>query len=87
MTFLRRYGFGAVGFNFFCSCLVMLEGVLVIGAVQQVRDQTGTQIICHKAANINLRFIAQELGIGLLDLEYGAGVEIGVGVGWVPEGL
>eukprot|EP00879_Flechtneria_rotunda_P017316 GHRR01018140.1.p1 GENE.GHRR01018140.1~~GHRR01018140.1.p1 ORF type:complete len:479 (+),score=174.94 GHRR01018140.1:564-2000(+) len=36
MTFLRRYGFGAIGFNFFCSCLVMLEGVLIIGAVQQV---------------------------------------------------
>lgn len=43
MTFLRRYGFGAVGFNFFCSCLVMLEGVLVIGAVQQVGERQQQQ--------------------------------------------
>eukprot|EP00775_Hariotina_reticulata_P008850 gene8850-9029_t len=35
MTFVRRYGFGAVGFNFFCSCLVTLTAVIVIGAVQQ----------------------------------------------------
>jgi hypothetical protein len=31
----RRYGYGSVGFNFFCSALVMLEAVLIIGAVQQ----------------------------------------------------
>lgn len=31
----RRYGKSAVGLNFFCSCLVMLEAVLLIGAVQQ----------------------------------------------------
>uniref|UniRef100_A0A383VGY6 Ammonium transporter AmtB-like domain-containing protein n=1 Tax=Tetradesmus obliquus TaxID=3088 RepID=A0A383VGY6_TETOB len=35
MTFLRRYGKSAVGLNFFCSCLVMLAAVLLIGAVQQ----------------------------------------------------
>jgi hypothetical protein len=33
--FRRRHGYGSVGFNFFCSALVMLEAVLVIGAVQQ----------------------------------------------------
>lgn len=37
MTFLRRYGHSAVGFNFFCSALIMLEAVLLVGAVQQVR--------------------------------------------------
>lgn len=35
MTFLRRYGYSAVGFNFFTSALIMLEAVLLIGAVQQ----------------------------------------------------
>eukprot|EP00882_Tetradesmus_deserticola_P015119 GHRQ01016097.1.p1 GENE.GHRQ01016097.1~~GHRQ01016097.1.p1 ORF type:complete len:343 (+),score=159.07 GHRQ01016097.1:214-1242(+) len=35
MTFLRRYGKSAVALNFFCSCLVMLAAVLLIGAVQQ----------------------------------------------------
>ena len=38
MTFLRRYGYSAVGFNFFTSALIMLEAVLLIGAVQQVRE-------------------------------------------------
>jgi len=36
MTFLRRYSHSAVGFNFFTSALIMLEAVLLIGAVQQV---------------------------------------------------
>lgn len=36
MTFLRRYGYSAVTFNFFTSALIMLEAVLLIGAVQQV---------------------------------------------------
>ncbi|KAK9823721.1 hypothetical protein WJX72_004894 [[Myrmecia] bisecta] len=36
MTFLRRYSYSAVGLNFFTSCLVMLEAILVVGAVQQV---------------------------------------------------
>jgi hypothetical protein len=38
MTFLRRYGYSAVGFNFFTSAIIMLEAVLLIGAVQQVRE-------------------------------------------------
>lgn len=37
MTFLRRYGYSAAGFNFFTSALIMLEAVLLLGAVQQVR--------------------------------------------------
>ena len=36
MTFLKRYSYSAVGLNFFCSCVVILEALLVVGAVQQV---------------------------------------------------
>lgn len=36
MTFLKHYSYSALGLNFFCSCIVMLEALLVIGAVQQV---------------------------------------------------
>ena len=36
MTFLRRYSYSAVAFNFFISAFVMIYSVLVIGAVQQV---------------------------------------------------
>lgn len=37
MTFLKHYSYSALGLNFFCSCIVILEALLVIGAVQQVR--------------------------------------------------
>lgn len=40
MTFLKRYSYSALGLNFFCSCIVILEALLVIGAVQQVRNST-----------------------------------------------
>ena len=46
MTFLKRYSYSALGFNFFCSCLVILEAVLVVGAVQQVL----LSAICRPAA-------------------------------------
>ena len=36
MTFLKHYSYSAVGLNFFCSCVVILEALLVVGAVQQV---------------------------------------------------
>lgn len=36
MTFLKRYSYSALGLNFFCSCIVILEALLVVGAVQQV---------------------------------------------------
>ena len=36
MTFLRRYSYSAVAFNFFISAFVMIYSVLVIGGVQQV---------------------------------------------------
>lgn len=36
MTFLKHYSYSALGLNFFCSCIVILEALLVIGAVQQV---------------------------------------------------
>lgn len=36
MTFLKQYSYSALGLNFFCSCVVILEALLVIGAVQQV---------------------------------------------------
>ena len=35
MTFLRRYSYSAVAFNFFVSAFVMIYGILVIGGVQQ----------------------------------------------------
>ena len=35
MTFLRRYSHSAIALNFVCSCLVILEAVLLIGWVQQ----------------------------------------------------
>ncbi len=37
MTFLKHYSYSALGLNFFCSCIVILEALLVIGAVQQVK--------------------------------------------------
>ena len=36
MTFLKHYSYSALGLNFFCSCVVILEALLVVGAVQQV---------------------------------------------------
>jgi ammonium transporter Rh len=39
MTFLRRYSYSAVGLNFFTSALVMIEGILIIGAVQQIMGE------------------------------------------------
>lgn len=36
MTFLKRYSYSALGLNFFCSCIVILEALLVVGALQQV---------------------------------------------------
>ena len=38
MTFLRHYSYSAVGFNFFASCLVMLEAILALGFTQQASD-------------------------------------------------
>ena len=35
MTFLKRYSHSAIALNFVCSCLVILEAVLLIGWVQQ----------------------------------------------------
>ncbi len=35
MTFLRRYSYSAVAFNFFISAFVMIYSVLIIGGVQQ----------------------------------------------------
>lgn len=36
MTFLKHYSYSALGLNLFCSCVVILEALLVVGAVQQV---------------------------------------------------
>lgn len=33
MTFLRKYGYSAVGLNFFMSAIAMVEAVLVLGAI------------------------------------------------------
>jgi hypothetical protein len=41
MTFLYRYSYSAVGLNFFASSVVMLEFIVVGGAVQQVRSLRG----------------------------------------------
>lgn len=68
MTFLRRYGYSAAGFNFFTSALIMLEAVLIIGAVQQVgwaqswrppneggasRDGQDATLTTHNAAGVD----------------------------------
>ncbi len=36
MTFLRRYGFGAVALNMVASAIVYIEAILVVGAMQQL---------------------------------------------------
>ena len=36
MTFLRRYSYSAIAFNFFISCFVMLYSILIIGLFSQV---------------------------------------------------
>ena len=53
MTFLRRYSYGAVGLNFFTSALVMLEGVLIIGAVHQVMGEG------HKTIKLDIPLIIE----------------------------
>ena len=36
MTFLRRYSYSAIAFNFFISCFVMLYSILILGVFSQV---------------------------------------------------
>ena len=36
MTFLRRYSYSAIAFNFFISCFVMLYSILILGLFSQV---------------------------------------------------
>ena len=49
MTFLRHYSYSAVGFNFFASCLVMLEAILALGFTQQASDSPSETKSCCKA--------------------------------------
>ena len=58
MTFLRRYSYGAVGLNFFTSALVMIEGILVIGAVQQVMGSDHMRISLDIPLIIDATFCA-----------------------------
>ena len=46
MTFLRRYSYSAIAFNFFISCFVMLYSILILGVFSQV-SQT---LLCVQAA-------------------------------------
>lgn len=46
MTFLKHYSYSALGLNFFCSCVVILEALLVVGAVQQARSLS--QLYCGR---------------------------------------
>ena len=46
MTFLRHYSYSAVGFNFFASCLVMLEAILALGFTQQASDNPQNSSHC-----------------------------------------
>jgi len=55
MTFLKHYSYSALGLNFFCSCIVILEALLVVGAVQQVRCTIAGSSHCVSIA-ITLRF-------------------------------
>ena len=47
MTFLRHYSYSAVGFNFFASCLVMLEAILALGFTQQASDNLQNISCCN----------------------------------------
>ena len=42
MTFMRRYGYGAVALNYFASALMFLEAILMIGATQVRVTKRGT---------------------------------------------
>jgi ammonium transporter Rh len=54
----RRYGKSAVGLNFFCSCLVMLVAVLLIGAVQQGLGHGHTSIKLELPLLVDATFCA-----------------------------
>ena len=59
MTFLRRYSYSAVAFNFFISAFVMVYSVLVIGAVQQV-SRAGRS--SRQASSLMLHSLMASLG-------------------------
>ena len=48
MTFLRRYSYSAIAFNFFISCFVMLYSVLILGLFSQVWHRSDCD--CYAAA-------------------------------------
>jgi hypothetical protein len=54
----RRYGKSAAGLNFFCSCLVMLVAVLLIGAVQQGLGHGHTSIKLELPLLVDATFCA-----------------------------
>ena len=71
MTFLKHYSYSALGLNFFCSCIVILEALLVIGAVQQVKCTIARP---HSSFGIFSFFLAQKTvhieGLGLTESVY-----------------
>ena len=45
MTFLRRYSYSAIAFNFFISCFVMLYSILILGVFSQVRRASWSDVL------------------------------------------
>ncbi|KAG2429545.1 hypothetical protein HXX76_010780 [Chlamydomonas incerta] len=59
MTFMRRYGYGAIALNYFASALMFLAAILMLGATQQVFwNQHRTKIQIDIALLIDSAFCA-----------------------------
>lgn len=58
MCFLRRYSYSAVGLNFFSSCLVMVEAILVLGAIQQWSEGISGKVAIDLTLLIEAAFCA-----------------------------
>ena len=60
MTFLKKYGYGAVGYNFFIAALVTQWGTIVTGSLNQIYAEGHEHIelsIQTYVTNISLLFI------------------------------
>jgi ammonium transporter Rh len=57
MTFLKRYGYGAVGFNFIVAAYVLEWALLVRGWLDSTLDQDGTGMFSLNISKYNLNQI------------------------------
>lgn len=58
MTFLRKYGFSAVGLNYFTSALAMVEALLVLGAIHHYWHERASAITLDLPLVIEAAFCA-----------------------------